>query len=142
MQSRHVSCVIQASPEYVYGVVIDPDNLPTWALGLAHSPVRRDGDDLVADSPMGEVRVRFVGRNEFGVADHDVTLPSGDVVTNPLRVIAHPDGCEVIFTVRQLDSTDAEFARDCGMVADDLARLRELVEGVVGRKATMTVSGS
>lgn len=56
-----------------------------------------------------------------------MTLPSGITITNPLRVLPHPDGCEVVFTVRQLDLTDDEFERDCGMVADDLARLRALV---------------
>lgn len=39
----------------------------------------------------------------------------------------HPEGCEVIFTVRQIDLTDEEFERDCGMVAQDLERLRALV---------------
>ena len=77
---------------------------------------------------MGEVRVRFVPRNDFGVLDHDVTLPDGAVVTNPLRVLAHPEGSELVFTVRQLDMDDEEFNRDCGMVAADLARLAALVE--------------
>jgi hypothetical protein len=70
--------------------------------------------------------VRFVPRNDHGVLDHDVTLPSGTVVTNPLRVLAHPDGSEVVFTVRQIELSDDEFDRDCAMVAEDLARLREI----------------
>lgn len=78
---------------------------------------------------MGQVRVRFVARNAHGVMDHDVTLPSGTTVNNPLRVIAHPDGAEVIFTVRQIELTDAEFDRDCRMVADDLTRLKRIMEG-------------
>ena len=39
---------------------------------------------------MGRVGFAFVPRNEYGVLDHDVTLPSGEVVYNPMRVI--PDG--------------------------------------------------
>lgn len=58
-----------------------------------------------------------------------MTLPSGAIVRNPLRVPIHPDGCEVVFTLRQLGLTDEEFDRDCRMVADDLARLRQLLEG-------------
>lgn len=61
--------------------------------------------------------------------DHDVTLPSGTTVNNPVRVIAHPDGAEVIFTVSQIELTDDEFERDCRMVADDLARLKRILEG-------------
>lgn len=77
---------------------------------------------------MGEVRVHFTPRNDLGVLDHDVTLPSGDVVNNPLRVLAHPGGTEVVFTVRQLGASNEEFERDCAAVAADLETLRSLVE--------------
>jgi uncharacterized protein YndB with AHSA1/START domain len=129
MKSAHVSQVIGAPANRVYDFAANPDNLPRWAAGLARAEVRRDGDDLVAASPMGEVRVRFAPRNEYGVLDHDVTLPSGEVVNNPLRVLEHPDGVEVVFTVRQLDASDDDFARDCDAVARDLETLRDLVEG-------------
>ena len=129
MKPTHVSQVIGAPANRVYDFAANPDNLPRWAAGLARAEVRRDGDDLVAASPMGEVRVRFAPRNEYGVLDHDVTLPSGEVVNNPLRVLEHPDGVEVVFTVRQLDASDDDFARDCDAVARDLETLRDLVEG-------------
>lgn len=128
MKSKHLSCVIHADPDRVYDLVVDPDSLPKWAKGLASAQITRDGDDLLVDSPMGQVRVRFVARNQFGVADHHVTLPSGTVINNPLRVLAHPEGSEVLFTVRQLELTDDEFEHDCAMVAADLERLRLLIE--------------
>ncbi|CAD6002855.1 SRPBCC family protein [Agreia sp. COWG] len=128
MESRHVSRVISASPHTVYEVAANIDTLPKWASGLAHSEVTRDGDLLWVDSPMGRVSLRFVAPNEFGILDHDVTLPSGVTVTNPLRVLAHPNGAEVIFTVRQLDLSDDEFDRDATTVGEDLDRLRSLVE--------------
>jgi uncharacterized protein YndB with AHSA1/START domain len=127
MRSHHVSRVVPAPPERVYAYASDVDNLPTWAAGLAQADITRDGDELLVASPMGQVRVRFVEKNDFGVLDHDVTLPSGTVVTNPLRVVAHPDGSEVIFTVRQIELSDAEFARDIRMVEADLERLAGLV---------------
>jgi len=131
MRSHHVSRVIAASPDAVYEFARDVGNLPRWAAGLARSEVVRDGDALLVESPMGRVKVRFVERNALGVLDHDVTLPSGTVVTNPVRVLAHPDGAEVIFTVRQIELDDDEFARDIEMVAADLARLeREVVAQV------------
>jgi hypothetical protein len=77
---------------------------------------------------MGQVRVRFVPRNNLGVLDHDVTLPSGTTVNNPVRVLDHPNGAEVLFTVRQIELTDEEYVRDLDMVADDLLRLKRLVE--------------
>jgi hypothetical protein len=127
MRSHHVSRVVLAPPERVYAYASDIENLPDWAAGLAQSAVIHDGDELIVSSPMGEVRVRFVARNDFGVLDHDVKLPSGRVVSNPLRVVTHPNGCEVIFTVRQIDLTDEEFARDISMVEADLERLAERV---------------
>lgn len=129
MRSVHVSRVIAATPAAVYAFASDVDNLPRWAHGLAQAEVTREGDDLRVESPMGTVRVRFVHPNSLGVLDHDVTLPSGDVVTNPFRVVAHPEGSEAIFTVRQIDSDDAAFARDVDMVAADLDRLAGLVGG-------------
>ncbi|SIS19340.1 SRPBCC family protein [Williamsia sterculiae] len=127
MPSHHISVVVDAEPGAVYRYAADIDNLPRWAAGLA-SGVRRDGTDAVAASPFGEVRVRFAPLNDFGVLDHDVTLPDGTVVNNPLRVLHHPDGAEVIFTVRRLDATEEQFADDCAAVRDDLRRLRALVE--------------
>jgi hypothetical protein len=123
MRSHHVSRVITATPEAVYEFASNVGNLQRWAAGLALAEVVPDGDALLVESPMGQVRVRFVEQNPFGVLDHDVTLPSGTVVTNPVRVLSHPDGAEVVFTVRQIELNDAEFARDVEMVAADLDRL-------------------
>ena len=129
---RHVAQVVRRPPEVVYAYAVDPDHLPEWAAGLARAAVHREGDVLVVDSPMGTVTVRFVPRNDLGVLDHDVTLPDGTVVTNPMRVLAHPDGAEVVFTVRQLDLDDEEFERDAAQVATDLARLRDVLEAADG----------
>ena len=132
MRSHHVSRVIGASPEAVYEYASDVDNLPRWAAGLAQAEVVREGDTLFVESPMGRVEVRFVERNRFGVLDHDVTLPSGTVVTNPVRVLAHPEGAEVVFTVRQIELDDDAFARDVAMVEADLERLDHQVAGQAG----------
>lgn len=70
----------------VYDFAADPLNLPKWAAGLAGSEVERDGDQWFTESPMGRVTFTFAPQNDFGVLDHDVTLPSGEIVYNPLRV--------------------------------------------------------
>ncbi|MFD1720419.1 SRPBCC family protein [Amnibacterium endophyticum] len=128
--SRHVGQVVHADPSAVYDFASDVANLPVWASGLATSGVRVEGDHLVVDSPMGSVRVRFVARNALGVLDHDVTLPSGTVVHNPFRVLPHPDGSELLFTVRQIELTDEEFARDVETVRQDLERLARHIESL------------
>lgn len=136
MRSRHVSRVIGISPALVYEFASDPDNLPKWAVGLAKSTIVRKKDSLLVESPMGTVTVRFAPRNEYGVIDHDVTLPSGTTVTNHVRVLAHPEGSEIVFTVRQIELTDEDFNRDCGMVEGDLDRLKRLMEQRAGVRAS------
>jgi len=58
-----------------------------------------------------------------------VTLPSGDVISNPMRVVPSGDGSEVTFSLRrQPGMTDEDFERDEGLVRADLARLKGLLE--------------
>jgi hypothetical protein len=129
MQSRHLSVVIARDWRAVAAFAGDLEQLPRWAAGLASGALRRDGDALVLDSPMGRVRVRFAPANDLGVLDHDVTLPDGAVVHNPLRVLAHPHGAEVVFTLRRLDGVGADaFEADAQAVAADLERLKSLLE--------------
>lgn len=128
MTSRHLSVVIHSSPEAVYALASDPYRLPDWAAGLAEGAAEISNDTLVMDSPMGRVSVRFVPRNDLGVLDHEVTLPDGSVTYNPLRVVPHPEGAEVVFTIRQQDMDDDDFDRDSRMVAADLDRLKLLAE--------------
>ncbi len=128
MRSRHVSRVIAATPAAVYAYASNPDNLTAWAAGLALSEVTRQGNSLLVDSPMGRVTVTFAPHNEYGVIDHDVRLPSGVVVNNPVRILAHPEGAEILFTIRQRDLSDEEFDRDSAAVERDLDTLRRRIE--------------
>lgn len=128
-ESRHVSVVIDAEPAAVYAFACDPRNLPRWAEGLAAGVAFVDGR-WRAESPMGMVTVTFAPDNEWGVLDHAVELPSGDTVHNPVRVLAHPDGAEVVFTLRRASGVaDDEFELDAATVAADLDRLRAVIEG-------------
>lgn len=136
MESRHISVWITAAPEAVYEFAADPQTWPRWAAGLAEGGLRQTAQGWVADSPMGEVSVELAPRNDFGVLDHIVRLPTGEAVYNPLRV--QPGGaptgadepcCEVVFTVRRRPGmSDEEFDADTEAVAADLATLRELIE--------------
>ncbi|WP_072313516.1 polyketide cyclase [Agrococcus sp. Marseille-P2731] len=129
MESRHLSIVVRRAPAEVWAFAGSDEHLPEWAAGLAAGALRREGDELVVESPMGEVRVRFAPPNDLGVLDHDVTLPDGAVVHNPLRVLAHPLGAEVVFSLRRLDGVSAAaFEADARAVAADLERLRALLE--------------
>ena len=128
-RSQHISIGIDRPVTVVYDVAADPQNLPKWAAGLAGSRVEQDGEQWFTESPMGRVTFTFAPRNDFGVLDHNVTLPSGETVYNPLRVISDGNGCEVIFTLRQRpEMTDEDFERDADAVAKDLIALKSLGE--------------
>jgi hypothetical protein len=112
----------------VYAYAADPANLPQWAPGLG-SAVEQAGGIWYVDSPMGRVRLDFAPPNEHGILDHEVTLPTGEHFMNPLRVVPYGDGSEIVFSVRRAPgATDDEFARDVGLVAADLARLKQILE--------------
>lgn len=129
MLTRHLSVVIRRDPRAVAAFARSDEQLPRWAAGLASGALRREGDELLVDSPMGQVRVRFVAANDLGVLDHDVTLPDGSVTHNPMRVQRHPHGAEVVFSLRRPDgATDDAFEADARAVAADLERLRALLE--------------
>ena len=117
--SRHVSVWINAAPDEVYGFTADPRQLPRWAAGLA-------------DPALADADVEFAPRNEFGVLDHVVRLPSGEAVYNPMRVIPAGPGeprCEVVFTLRRRPGvTDAQYEADVAAVTVDLAALRARLE--------------
>jgi hypothetical protein len=125
--ARHISRAIDRDPAEVAAFAGDPENLPLWAAGLS-AGIRRDGERWVTDSPMGVVEVAFTGPVGYGILDHDVTLPDGTVVHNPLRVLRNDAGSEVVFTLYRLPGVDdAAFERDAAHVREDLARLEALL---------------
>lgn len=128
VETLHLSVLVGVAADAVYDFASDPANLPRWAAGLG-SAVTRTDDGWVADSPMGEVGIVFAERNDYGVLDHWVTLPSGETVYNPLRVLADGAGSEVVFTLRRGEGVDEEaFAADADAVRADLIALRDLLE--------------
>lgn len=127
--SRHLSLLSTAAPDRVYALARDLRQLPTWAAGLAAGELNvLDADTVELESPMGRVRVVFTAHNDLGVLDHVVTLPDGTGVHNPLRVLAHPSGSEIIFSLRRGDTDAGAFEADCRAVLADLARLLALLE--------------
>ena len=128
---RHLSVAIQAPPDQVYRFMVDIDTLPQWAGGLAGQTLEQEGEAWVTDSPMGRIGIRFVPTNAYGVVDHDVTLPDGEVNHNPLRVLPNGDGSEVVFTLYRLPRMDeAAFEQDAAQILRDLQTLKRLVEAV------------
>jgi hypothetical protein len=130
-RSRFISEWINRAAADVYEYASDPANLSNWAPGLGSSVENVDGQWFVETSEGRVVGVAFAPANAYGVLDHEVTLPSGDVIYNPMRVVPDGDGCEVVFSLRRLpDMSDEDFARDAGLVQADLIRLKHVLEAV------------
>jgi uncharacterized protein YndB with AHSA1/START domain len=122
---RHITVSINRGPDEVYKFASDPLNLPKWAAGLSKSTMTKSGDEWIAESPMGKVKVKFTPQNSLGVIDHDVTIPSGEVVHNPLRVLKNGKGSEVVFTLyHRPEVSDQEFESDAKAVVKDLETLK------------------
>jgi uncharacterized protein YndB with AHSA1/START domain len=127
-ESRHLSVHIAAPVADVYAYAADPANLPAWAPGLCTAVELVDGV-WFAESGMGRLVLTFAADNPFGVLDHDVRLESGQTFHNPVRVLPHDDGSELVFTLRRQDGmSDADFDRDSAAVLADLEALKRNVE--------------
>ncbi|UDM20770.1 SRPBCC family protein [Clavibacter michiganensis] len=123
----HITRSVDADVASVVAVAGDPARLPEWAAGVS-SGIRLEGGRWLSDSPMGAIEIAFTGPRELGILDHDVTLPDGTVVRNPLRVLPNDGGSEVVFTLfRRPGATDVDLAEDAALVAEDLDRLAALV---------------
>jgi hypothetical protein len=127
--AHNINVAIERPPSEVYDFLSKPENFPRWASGLAPS-IQREDDHWVSDTAEGRVEIRFSARNDLGVLDHRVTMPSGVEVYIPMRVVANGEGSEVIFTLFQTPGmTDEILERDIRWVTGDLATLKDLLEG-------------
>jgi hypothetical protein len=128
MKARIIHISTERNWRDVYSFAANPENMPLWASGLG-TGLEPDGEDWVAHGPLGSVRVRFAPPNELGVMDHLVTMESGLVVHNALRVIPNGDGAEVMFTLLKLPGvTEEKFEADAHWVQKDLNTLKQLLE--------------
>lgn len=133
MNSRTFSVTVAAPAAWVYAFVANPANLSRWATGLGQSIVFTQGE-WVAATAMGPVIIRFAADNPFGVLDHVVTLPSGEEVYVPMRVVANGRGSEIVFTLfQQPGMSEAQYAEDAKRVEQDLRTLKQVLEALGAR---------
>jgi hypothetical protein len=127
-EARTLQISVQRSWRDVYDYASIPENLPEWASGLT-SALQKSGDEWLADSPAGKLRLRFAPPNKLGVLDHWVITETGEEVYIPLRVVANGDNSEVTFTLFRLPGMDDEkFTADAAWVMRDLQKLKDVLE--------------
>ena len=109
---KHISISIARSPAEVYAFTSQLDNLSKWAGGVS-----------------SDMKIAFAPKNDFGVLDHDVTLPDGTSNHNAMRVIPNGKGSEVVFSLfRDPAASDADYAKDAQHIETDLKKLKQLLE--------------
>ena len=136
--ARTLTCSIDCPQPTVYAFASAPENLPLWVTSFCLS-VKKSADQWQMETPTGWVGIRFLPANDFGVLDHVVTLPDGQSLLNPMRVVANGDASVVMFTLFQTAGmSDDQFAGDVGMVKADLQTLKSVLEArqSVQRKTT------
>jgi hypothetical protein len=122
----HIS--ILAAPESVIVFLTDMEKWKTWAPWV-RSVTRLSERGWRLDTKDGAMTVRFVEPNSFGVLDHQVTLASGMIVLNAMRVVPNGSGSELVMVVIQSPEMSAEqFDQDVQAVTDDFARLKPAAE--------------
>jgi hypothetical protein len=126
---KSVSISINRPPDEVYRYLANGQNFPQWAPNFCRSIKKIGSGEWIADTTMGALKVRFVPDNEFRVADHYVTLSSGEEIQNPIRVLPNGTGSEVVFVVfRRAGLSDEEFRADWGTVQKDLEALKRVLK--------------
>ncbi|MBN9046396.1 MAG: polyketide cyclase [Rhizobiales bacterium] len=129
LEARTISISIRHPWHHLYEAIWQPEFFPRWASGLAKTTLEREGGRWRATGPEGTVRIRFTGRNDFGIMDHYVDVGAEREIYVPLRVIPNADGSEVLLTLfRQPGMTDEKFAADAAWVEKDLKKLKSLFE--------------
>jgi hypothetical protein len=85
-ESRTLSIRIDRDAQDVYDFVSVPENWPKWATGLGTLKKGVHGS-WIAETPQGQVKVRFTKQNDFGVLDHYVTPEGGAEIYIPQDIL-------------------------------------------------------
>lgn len=124
---KNISISINRPAREVYQFASNPENFPKWVDFI--DSISRQGDVWMAKTRLGSMKIKFAPSNDFGIIDHEVTFPNGEIVDNPMRAIVNNKGCEFTFTLfRMPGKTDSEFNEDAEAVTKDLQNLKEILE--------------
>lgn len=128
LPSRVLTVSIARTPAVVYAFAGNPSNLPQWAAGLG-AQIVKEGDEWLIPSPQGQARLRFMPDNALGIMDHTITLPDGQVIDVPMRVVPNGTGSLVMFVLYcQPGMSEEQFEQDAAVVENDLKTLKAILE--------------
>jgi hypothetical protein len=124
---KNITVSINRSADEVYQFASNPENFPKWVAFV--KSMSNQGDVWLGKTDLGDIKIKWPPANDFGIMDHQVTLPTGETVNNPMRVIPNNKGCEFIFTIFWMPNrTEKQFTEDAEAVTRDLKKLKEIME--------------
>ncbi len=128
-RSRTITVSIRCPYQQVYDFLVEPLNLPTWAVAVERMVHRRD-NDWTAHTTEGEYIIRYTPRNEFGVLDYSVFRPGDEnPYVIPQRLVANDDGAELIMVHYQRPGmTDELFESEAEWMEADFLIVKTLLE--------------
>lgn len=131
MRRSHTITVSIGRPyDDVYSYLAKPMNYGQWAAVEAGTFRPLANGDWQGDTPFGFRHFRFTTPNVFGVLDHAIFVPGGELFYNPMRVVPNDDGTELSFTFFQREGMDdAQFESAVEWILTDFLALKSLLEG-------------
>ena len=130
MRRAHtISVSIERPFDEVYEYLVRPANYQYWAAVEPGSFKPLNNGDWVGLTPNGLRHHRFTTHNNFGVLDHAIFVPGGELLYTPMRVMRNGKGTELNFTFFQRDGMDdAKFASTIEWINTDFLTLKSLLE--------------
>ena len=127
MRTSTEQIAVDVGHRQLFEFVADPGNLPRWAVGFCRA-IRRGDDHWIAETPQGEVAIRYVIDPSLGVVDFYMSPASGTEVAAFSRVVPNGDGAVYIFTQFQTPGMpDEAFEAQVRALKEELVVLRALM---------------
>lgn len=128
-RSHTISISINRPFDDVYAYLSKPLNFEQWAAVSGGTFKPLDNGDWEGETPFGFRHFRFSPPNNYGVLDHAIFVPGGEVLYTPMRVVPNDDGTDLTFTFfRREGMDDAQFASAVEWIMTDFLSLKSLLE--------------
>lgn len=128
-RSHTISVSIDCPFDDAYAYLGKPANFEHWAAVEPGSFRPLDNGDWQGDTPFGFRHFRFSPPNNYGVLDHAVFVPDGEILYTPMRVVPNGEGTELIFTFfRREGMDDVQFSSAVEWIMTDFLTLKSLLE--------------
>ena len=127
--SHIISVSIERPCDEVYAFLAQPRNYAQWAAVEPGSFEPLSNGDWEGEMSFGYRHVRFTPPNPYGVLDHAIFIPGGELLFTPMRVVPNQQGTELMFTYFAREGMDeAQFASAVEWITTDFLALKSVLE--------------